>query len=212
MRNRSPVFAIVIMLCAISAARAQIVANGSFETPVLSSNSFQYDPSGATWTFSGNSGIINAPGGGFSGPPAPDGSQYGFLQTNGVTDAFSQQISLTLAGTYQLTYLVAGRSDPGAGFGGNLPYQILLDGTVIASDATTSGQPFTSRIFDFVGTAGAHTLTFAENAAAGADNTAFFDSVAIRQVPEPASVALLSAGAIILAARRGSKRSQRDRA
>src|SRR2546430_12632670 len=54
-----------IWLTAIASAVGQIVANGSFETPALSSNSFLYDPSGATWTFLNNAGIINAPGAGW---------------------------------------------------------------------------------------------------------------------------------------------------
>jgi len=182
--------AAAIWLGALAFSFGQNVANGSFETPVLSSNSFLYDPGGATWTFLGDSGIINAPGGGFFGPSAPDGNQYAFLQSADNSGTFSQSIVFSLPGTYRLSYLVAGRSDNGAGATGNLAYQVLLDSTVIANDATTTGQPFTIRSFDFVASSGSHILTF-EAVPNGADNTAFFDLVAIQPVPEPTVGVLL---------------------
>src|SRR5204863_1261327 len=135
-------------------------------------------------TFFNNAGIINAPGAGFFGPPAPDGNQYAFLQSADTSGAFSQSIVLSLSGTYELSFLVAGRSDNGEGAAGDLAYHVLLDSTVIAIDATTTGQPFTVRTFDFVAGAGTHTLTF-EPLSNGADNTAFFDAVSIQAVPEP---------------------------
>jgi hypothetical protein len=182
--------AVAICLGALASSFGQSIANGSFETPVLSSNSFLYDPGGATWTFLGDSGIINAPGAGFFGPLAPDGNQYAFLQSADNPGAFSQSIVFSLPGTYQLSYLVAGRSDNGTGATGNLAYEVLLDSVVIANDATTTGQPFTIRSFDFVVSSGSHTLTF-EAVPNGADNTAFFDLVAIQPVPEPAVGVLL---------------------
>ena len=201
-----------IWLSAFAPSFAQSVANGSFETPVLSANSFLYDPAGATWTFLANSGIINVPGGGFFSPPAPDGNQYAFLQSASNPGAFSESILFSLPGTYELSYLVAGRSDNGQGARGDLAYDVLLDSLVIGNDATVTGQPFTMRSFDFVADSGSHTLTF-ESTANGTDNTAFFDVVAIRAVPEPTVGALLlstiSGFLFVCAARRlyGSNRS-----
>jgi hypothetical protein len=182
--------AAAIWLAPLASSFGQSIANGSFETPVLSSNSFLYDPSGAIWTFLNNAGIISAPGAGFFGPPAPDGNQYAFLQSADNAGAFSQSIVFSLSGTYQLSYLVAGRSDNSQGAAGNLSYEVLLDSTVIANDATTTGQPFTVRSFDFVASSGSHILTF-EAVPNGADNTAFFDLIAIQPVPEPAVGVLL---------------------
>ena len=182
--------AAAIWLGTLASSFGQTVANGTFETPLLISNTFLYDPAGATWTFLNNSGIINAPGAGFFGPLAPDGSQYAFLQSAGNPGAFSQSIVFSLSGTYRLSYLVAGRSDNGAGAAGNLAYEVLFDSIVIGNDATVTGQPFTIRSFDFVASSGSHILTF-ESVANGADNTAFFDLVAIQPVPEPALGVLL---------------------
>lgn len=180
---------VAIWLCTLSQSNAQTVSNGSFEAPALAPDTFSYNPLGALWIFSANSGIINAPGGGFFGPPAPDGNQYAFLQSATAPGAFSESINLTLSGTFLLSYLVAGRSDNGLGAAGNLSYEILLDSTVIATDATTTGQSFSSRLFQFTAGAGNHTLTFEVSPGATGDNTAFFDSVSI-QVPEP-GIALL---------------------
>ncbi|HUE40836.1 MAG TPA: hypothetical protein VMO75_02820 [Chthoniobacterales bacterium] len=178
-----------VWLFAVSQSSAQTVNNGSFEFPALPLNSFSYDPGGATWLFTADSGIINAPGGGFLGPAAPDGSQYAFLQSAFAPGTFSQSIDFTLAGTYQLSYLVGGRPNNG-GPAGDLSYEILLDSTVIATDATTSGQPFTTRLFQFSTTAGSHTLSFEVAPGATGDNTAFFDQISI-QVPEPTTALLL---------------------
>src|SRR2546423_11931894 len=152
--------AAAIWIGIVAVSFGQGVANSSFETPALSSNSFLYDPSGATWTFVNNAGIINAPGAGFFGPSAPDGSQYAFLQSATNPGAFSQTITFTLSGTYRLSYFVAGRSDNGEGAAGDLSYQVLFDSLVIGSDATTTAQPFTLRSFDFVASSGSHTLAF----------------------------------------------------
>lgn len=192
---------LALSFCALLNANGQSVTNGSFETPVLSGNSFLYDPSGATWIFNANAGIINAPGGGFFGPSAPNGSQYAFLQSGGAPGSFSQTINFSLSGTYLLSYLVAGRSNDGAGAFGDLSYQILLDSTVIATDSTTTAQPFTSRMFQFNANAGSHTLTFEVSPGATGDNTAFFDSIAI-QVPEPGTALLFVAFAPVLSALR----------
>ena len=192
-----------IWLCALVGGKAQIVANGSFETPDIPSNTFQYNPSGTTWVLAGSSGTIDAPGGAFFGPPAPDGSQYAFLQFDPTNaGVFSQTITLSLDGTYQLSYMVAGRPSNGSGAGGNLPYQILLDSTIIGSDTTTTGQPFTNRLFDFVATSGSYTLTFETATGAAGDNTAFFDTVAVQPVPEPGTAVLFLSGLIAIAATR----------
>ena len=189
-------FAILIVGCVFipSVAIGQTVEDPSFETPVISANSFTYDPVGSPWSFTANSGIINAPGAGFSGPSAPDGSQYAFLQSGfggQSPGAFSQTISFTLAGTYQLTYFIAGRPPNNLGSFGNFPYDVRRDYSVIGTDTTTTSEPFTEVNFTFMATAGPHTLTF-ETTQVNADNAAFIDAVAIRAVPEPTSLVLLA--------------------
>jgi RHS repeat-associated protein len=101
-----------------------LVSNGGFETPALSSG-FVYNPSGATWTFTGSSGIAkNNSGFTISNPVAPEGTQVAFLQGNGrathslslgagsstlslraaqrATNPSSQQFLVTIDGSAQL--------------------------------------------------------------------------------------------------------------
>ncbi|HEY6071501.1 MAG TPA: hypothetical protein VIU85_09025 [Chthoniobacterales bacterium] len=197
--------AAAIWLSAIALAFGQTVANNSFELPPLTPNSFLYDPSDPGWIFTGNAGIINAPGAGFFGPAAPDGGQYAFLQSGGKSGAFSQSINFSLSGTFLLSYLVAGRSDNGQGAAGDLNYQVLLDSTIIAIDATTTSQPFTTRVIQFNAGAGSHILTFAVSPGATGDNAAFFDSIAIT-VPEPTSSLLVLTFAPLLSIARRIRR------
>lgn len=81
--------ACIIFLVAASLTAATIV-NPSFETPSVGAGSFQYNPLGATWTFSGASGI-SSNGSAFGFLPAPNGTQEAFLQ--GSTGSFSQAIT-----------------------------------------------------------------------------------------------------------------------
>lgn len=76
------------------------VTNGGFETPGLAAGTYQYNPSGATWLFSGTAGISRNNSGITSGnPAAPAGTQIGFVQMN---SSIAQSVSLT-AGTYSFT-------------------------------------------------------------------------------------------------------------
>ncbi len=64
------------------------LANGSFESPVLSAGSYQYSPSGAGWTFSNNGSGgagISASSSALtsSSPEIPHGNQVAFLQNQG---------------------------------------------------------------------------------------------------------------------------------
>ncbi len=188
----------------VSAVHAQIITDSGFETPAISTDSFSYNPSGGSWTFSQRAGLVNGNGGGFFSPAPIDGTQAAFIQffdpepTNG--GQFSQSISLTSALTYRLSYHVAGRSDNGAGSGGNLNYEILLGSTTLGTDSTLTGQAYTQKFFDFtVPSSGSYNLLFRGlSGTLTTDNTAFFDSVEMTVVPEPQSFGLLLMGSALL--------------
>src|SRR2546422_213708 len=119
-----------------------VVQDSSFESPSLAANSFVTRPAGTPWTFTGSSGIINnSTGWQSAGVPADTGAQVGYLQSQhpstGVpVGAVSQAIDL-LTSPYMLRYAVAGRSGP-SGEGGNLPFDVYLDGTLIGSDMSAT--------------------------------------------------------------------------
>ena len=182
-------------------ASAQIVNNGSFESPALPTNSYLYGPSNVFWSFLGSAGLVNGSSGFVTPSAAPNGSQVAFLQSylNGA-GSISQQISLGAAGPYQLSFYSAGRAG-GGGFGTTI-FNAALDGVTIGTATTTFGSPYTLNTFGFAANSGLHTLTFSSNAAQAGlnaiqnDNTAFIDAVQVTSTPEPASLILLVTGLV----------------
>lgn len=179
------------------AAHAQIVQNGSFETPSLNGYSYTYNPSDPSWTFSSNSGIANGANGFELSGSIPNGSQFAFIQTTGT---LSQTFTLPSAGQYQLTFYSAGRVARD-GYGGNTIFGAFLNGSQIGSDFTTvSNQAFTANTLIFTGNEGSNTLLFQLKNYYGGDNTAYVDAVSIAPysstttTPEPGSMALLGTG------------------
>ena len=86
------------------------LVDGGFEQPALAANTFQTDPSGSAWQFSGTAGMARN-GSDFAtnwieAQNAPAGTQVGYLQDNG---SMSQTVYLD-AGTYQLSFLAAQRA------------------------------------------------------------------------------------------------------
>jgi hypothetical protein len=193
--NRHLIHATVLAtLTALNASmlQAEIVTNGGFETPTIPHGTTTYRPTGATWEFTGFSGITHEDSN-WPAPPSVDGSQIAFLQvlTNPANSYITQTITLPDAGWYCLTYHSAGRGR--AGHPGNLGFDFLLDGVRIGSGSTYNAQPFTKHSFDFLVS---HAMTaefrIVATSFAGIDTTAFFDAIEIVACPEPSSVALAS--------------------
>ena len=154
---------------------ANAVSDGSFETPVLAANSFQYAPGGAPWQFSGGAGIATD-GSAFtsSNPAAPDGVQAAFLQGAG----YMNQTVYLNAANYSITFMAAQRA--GVAQAHYQEIEVLVDGTA----AGTATPPSTSygwyQMPTFTeATAGMHTVQFLGLNPAGGDNTAFIDEVTI---------------------------------
>ena len=146
------------------------IANASFEAPALG-NGFKYDPTGAGWTFTGNSGEAgNGSGFTFANPNAPQGTQVAFLQGTG---SFTQAIAGWFAGTYEISFQAVQRLNNHQNF------QVLVDGNVVDS-VTPVGSSYAGYLTSaFTVTAGTHTVTFKGVDSAGGDNTAFVDAVSV---------------------------------
>lgn len=218
MRRRSlstlSALATAAVLAAVpSAARAQIVANGSFESPVVTdSRGYAYNPTGGSWSFIGGSGIVAGTPTPFNTPSAaPDGQQVAFLQaaSDRVPSRISQSITLSSSGTFRLTFFDAGRNNPY--YTGNTTFDVLLGNTVLATTSTVTGQPYTPQSVEFTAAAGTYDLAFAFNPSQPAgDNTAFLDNVQVTQLtstPEPSTWALMGAGLLSLGAAVRRRRS-----
>src|SRR5271157_5319795 len=159
---------------AVALVNVSLIADPGFEKVVVGTGQFQYDPTGSPWTFSGGAGLSGNDSGFTSGnPPAPEGSQVGFLQETG---SFTQSISGWAAGTYVLTFDAAQRGNFGVSWEN---FNVLIDGSVVGTftPTGTSYQSYTTAAFTV--TAGAHTITFQGLDSAGGDNTAFLDAVTI---------------------------------
>jgi len=153
-------------------ATAQAVANFGFETPSIGAN-YQYNPSGALWTFSGGSGNgagILGNGSGFNNPNAPEGTQAAFVQSYGT---ISQTLSGFVPGTvYQVRYAAAQRP------GSSESWNVKIDNTVIQTNVP-GGTSYAIYTASFVATATTHTLAFVGTDLAGGDNTVFLDNVQV---------------------------------
>ncbi len=166
------------------------IANYSFEVPNIGGGAYQYNPAGASWTFTGaspnGSGLV-ANGSGFSNPTVPLGAQAAFVQEHGTV---YQIISGFKPGTnYVLNYSAAQRP------GNSQSWNVLIDGTVIQSNSPGPAS-FTNYTATFKATSTSHKLTFTGTDLAGGDNTVFIDNITLTAPPQPvAPVVTLTAPA-----------------
>lgn len=154
---------------------APLIANTSFETPSVGTGD-QYNPTGGTWTFSGQSGI-QGNGSGFGAPTAPNGTQTAFLQSHsGATNGSMSQTFFCCAGTYAVSFQAAQRKAPYNN--GAISINVVVDGTVegnFAPTSTTSYTAYTTSPFT-LSTTGSHTIQLTVVGSAS-DNTDFVDLV-----------------------------------
>jgi hypothetical protein len=150
-------------------------ADAGFEAPVVGAGAFQYDPTGAGWTFSGMAGIAGN-GSGFTtgNPNAPEGSQVAFVQETG---GLSQSVTLA-AGTYTLSFQAAQRATWSTG----QTVQVLVDGQVVATVTPTGTSYASYTTAPFTVAAGSHTIAFVGTDPLGGDNTALVDAVQVNAV------------------------------
>ncbi|MBN2161837.1 MAG: DUF642 domain-containing protein [Pontiellaceae bacterium] len=164
------------------------VDNFGFESPTVAN--YQYNPSGASWTFSGSAGNgsgILANGSGFSNPNAPEGGQVAFVQSYGT---ISQTVSGFMPGeTYTVSYQAAQRSGPDQH--GGESWNVMIDNTVIQSnDPGGAGYAFYSATFTASSTS--HVLKFVGTDLAGGDNTVFIDNVTVGHPLEPVAAPVVT--------------------
>ncbi|MES2657608.1 MAG: DUF642 domain-containing protein [Verrucomicrobiota bacterium] len=175
----------------ISAATPTI-PNLSFETPNIGTGggSYQYNPSGGSWTFNGapgNGSGLAGNGSGFNNPNAPDGTQTAFVQNLGtVTQTLS---GFTPGRTYTVGYFAAQRP----GNMGGQTWNVKINNTVIQSNAA-GGTGYATYAVNFVASAANQTLSFVGTNLAGGDRTVFIDNVSLMLPTQPvaAAVALTS--------------------
>ncbi len=154
------------------------IPNFGFETPSLAASTFQYRPTGASWTFTGNAGIAKN-GSAFtnSNPNAPEGVQVAILQGGA---NIAQSLSGFQGGfNYRATVSAAQR---GSANSSTQSFQLQVDGQSIGTftPASKNYADVTSSLFTV--SAGSHTFTILGTNPNGGDNTAFIDNVRITGV------------------------------
>jgi hypothetical protein len=167
------------------------LANASFEAPNVGGASYQYNPAGGSWTFSGNSGI-QGDGSAWGAPTAPSGTQTAFLQIiNGADNGNMSEQFFCSPGTYTVSFAAALR----ASNNGSISLSVLLDGAVLGSfsPATTNRfAAYTTSSFTTT-TAASHTLQFVAVGTTAVDASVFIDSVGVQSSAASTPV-VISAG------------------
>jgi len=208
----STIFA-ALGLLACGAADAQLIANGSFETPVVNPGTFQLfvvGSSGLTgWnvigpagrdvaivstTFAQNGVTINAQ----SGIQSLDLTGFNDNTTEGV----AQTVATTIGDRYHLTLFV-GNTTGGGIFGTTSTVDLLLNGSqvlaAVNSAVNTTGLTWEQLSFDFVATGSSTVLGFV-NGDPATDNSNILDNIAlvdqgpVGAIPEPETYALMLSG------------------
>ena len=188
--NTAFIDAVSVALAATPAGPA--VGDPGFEAPALAPGTYQFNPSGTPWTFSGSpgdgSGVVTNDDPALSGgnPDAPQGTQVGFLQRNG---SITQTITGWAAGTYILSFDAAQRAYGAGPVGISVQdFEVLVDGHVVGTFRPASTAYAAYATAPFTVSAGSHAVEFLGLDSAGGDNTAFLDAVGVAAVSTRATL------------------------
>ncbi len=152
-------------------------ADGSFETPVVGSAAYQYDPTGSPWTFTGHAGISANASNFTSGNPSSSRCAGGLPAEHRLGERIDQLPARYVSGKL--------RCGPARNISSNQTVEVLVDGNVVGTitPTGTSYASYSSQGFTIT-TAGNHTLTFqglppSSDSRGGDFDTAFIDAVTI---------------------------------
>jgi Protein of unknown function (DUF642)/PEP-CTERM motif len=200
-------FGVFMWLGLPSHTHANLLVNGSFETPVVTVGSFSNFFSGSTaitgWTVFGPA--VSIVSGSFSPPPfsfpAQDGVQWLDLTgpTSGPIEGVNQTVTTTPGQTYNLSFYVG--NIVGGVFGTTSTVGVLINGSQIATETNSNpGTTLTWKLFTVPFTAAsASTVIGFENLdtddSDGLDNISL-DLAPTTAVPEPSTWLLFGSGLV----------------
>ena len=199
--NKNYHYVLVVLALIVGSSKnitAQILLNGSFESPAYPPNTYQFFATPSPWTWDFRVGhIVNGNGGGGPTFPLPlpqDGQQYLLL---GDTDqwSISQNIAVPDAGYYRLSWY--DNAYTCCGPHSSLYIVRVYDGShqTVASlslDASHGGV-WANNALDLNLAAGSYSVQFQAQGTIGGDF--LLDNVALTPVPEPASIGLMALAA-----------------
>lgn len=196
-------------------ARANLITNGSFETPTVPVNGFTNFLNNSTsitgWTVVGPEvSIVSTSYASFGLTfPAEDGSQWLDLtgDVSNTVEGVQQTIATTPGLTYNLSYFVGNQVNPGGPYGTTSTVKVLVDGTLVQTSTNSMGADGTTQVWEqfntsFVASASSTTIEF-QNGDPRNDNTNGLDNIVLVQgaptstVPEPSTFILWSLAGIL---------------
>jgi hypothetical protein len=198
-----------LCLALATALRAQLITNGGFEAPFLTSTQ---NISGA-FTLAGWTGVASSSGGNAglvvgtdnNLSPASGRQHYTFNGGNPSDQGYIQQTITTTPGQeYSLTFAI-GRA--GAGQNLSLTAAALADTTTLAlgNYQPPAGNNYATATLSFVASTHATTIRFTDTSGGNSISDLYIDDVAVSAIPEPATTALLMATLALLYAHRRRK-------
>jgi hypothetical protein len=178
----------VLLHAVTSNLGAQTIQNSDFETPYVGPVgeyfSYQENPTGASWTFSGHGGIAaNGSGYAFYNAGTPSGNQFAILQyAQGVGASMSQTISNLSAGNYTFSFIASQRDIVGRDNTTNQGVMVLVDGVNVGSFTPADTNWYSFQTTPILLNAGNHVLTFTTLVVA-VDATVRVDTVGLQSSP-----------------------------
>jgi hypothetical protein len=218
--------ALVLGAVAPTAVSANLIVNGSFETPVVPNGSFSNFNNGSNaitgWTVVGPQVSIvstNFAQNGISFQ-ANDGNQWLDLTglSSNTVEGVQQTVALIVGHTYELIFSVGNANNPGGIFGTSSTVNVTLNGASLTSGSVTGGGStvqlnYATFTTTFVASIASNVLAFL-NGDPSNDNSNALDNVilndlgAVGAVPLPASGLLMLASAPLLAFFRRRRKAQ----
>lgn len=218
MKNHRSLIASTLMTLGVLAgatapAQANLLTNGSFETPNGGSGSYCYMAGSCTVNgWNGNAVRIANNSGAWGWPNQPAGYNYGDQLVGLQTSLFVSQTVNLAAGQHSLDWADSARlSYNGTSFYGAAQYQVLFNDVLLATYNPQAGEAWSRNTLNFTSSGGSGVLRF-QGVDLNADTTAFIDDVVLTaraaQVPEPQSFALVALALLGLGAVRRRQRSR----
>lgn len=199
LRIRTVFLGCAFVLTLGSVAQAELITNGSFETPIITADSCKTYATVNNWSVAagGISLVAGRPSGWGANVAAEAGSQFLILNAAGAGGTITQSLTTTVGTTYELTFSYCAFSN-GNNKTAHLIYHVgnvvsdtlAIDTTGVSTKLLTG---WLTKTISFVATSTSTTLSFGGNDIStnpGALYGVALDNVACAAVPEPSTTVL----------------------